>query len=481
VNAVLLLVGLGLVGGGGQIAAAGGSSPPLPAPVRAPDPLPDLQAAGLPPAPETERPEGPAPLAPSIGQPSPLRNLSVPAPAVSPPQRAPTPQPARVPAFRLVKSSGGQEASSLGPDIPTPPPAPVPPAASPTAVSPPTVTVDKSGPAQVQAGEPFGYEITLRNVGPSPAARVLLEDELPPGTRVLAAQPQPHVQGTRLLWQVESLPPGGQARFRVEVQAAAAGPWQGTATVMVPAARTLQVAVRGAAAAPAPQPPLALELHGPPQTAVTGHPVAFAMRVSNRGPTVLAGVVLRAHLPPELDHRYGSDIERSLEPLRPGESRTETLEVIAEQPGRHVAEVSVLAGTAAPVTARAEVAVVDDQVLQIRLRGPREGWTDREHEYRIEVTNRSPAELRDLLLVERLPRGMALLNPAGGTYDRGTRSLSWRLDSLAPGQTRAVTLRLLTRVSGPSLNEISARTGQGHQARLQTVLRFWPQGPRGQR
>jgi uncharacterized repeat protein (TIGR01451 family) len=374
----------------------------------------------------------------------------------------------------------GQESSSLRPDLTASVPAP--PAGS-AAVCPPAVTVDRTGPSEARAGEPFTYEIVLRNVGPTPAARVLLEDNLPPGTRVLAAQPPPHVEGTRLLWQVDNLPPGSEARVRVEVQPAAAGPWEGTATVLVSATRTMRVTVGGSAPAPAPVPetPLTLELRGPPQTVVVGHPVGFTVTVGNRGAGTLTGVVLRARLPPELDHEYGRDIELQLDPLRPGEVRRETLQVIPERPGRHPLEVSVKAAGAQPVMAHAEAAAGEDRVLQLRLLGPREGLLFRTYDYRLEVTNRSREEQRDVVLMERLPEGVELVNgTAGGTFDRAKRWVSWRVGTLAPGQTRAVVVRLQPRKANPAVNEVVARTAQGHQARLQTVLRFRAQEARGQ-
>ena len=289
------------------------------------------------------------------------------------------------------------------------------------------------------------------------------------------------------------------------MQAAGGGEWKGSATVIVSASCELRADVRGPSPPPASADPVRLDLRSPEGYVVQGHTLVFDLRVTNQGAVPLSGLLLHAHLPPGLEHFYGSDIELNLDPLGPGETRTEKLEAVADRAGRHVAEISVRAAGVAPAVARAAVTVRDDPVLGIRLLGPREAgaapvvaratatvrddpilgirlvgpretWTNREVEYRIEVTNHSPTVARDVLVLERLPPGVALVNvAAGGTYDVPSRTAHWRLGNLAPGQTRVLVVKLQARATGPALHDVAARTGQGHEARLQTVLKFWPQ------
>ncbi len=477
-SALLLIVGLGLLAGA-QPPVLPDAAPRGPA---VPDPLPQLQAPGLPPAPELPpAAEKPAPGA-DVLKPNPTSPPAlVPLKKVTP---APAAPPARLPAFRRVAPEPQPERPAPRPQIPeTAPAVPAPPAGVPGALTP-TVAVDKIGPKAVQAGEPFRYEIVLRNVGTVPAERVLLEDELPPGTRVLAAQPTPLAQAGHLAWQIEGLAPGEEKRFTVDVQAAHGGEWKGTALVMVGAHRTFETAVSGPAAPPAPAPAapapppegrVDLDLRGPVQ-AVLGHPLAFELRVTNRSTFPLANLILRTVLPPGLEHCYGPEMELNLDPLAPGESRTETLEVIAAQPGRHTLAVNVQAGGIQSTTARADVLVREDPVLAVRLVGPRQAATDREQAYQIEVTNRSGGPLRDVVLLDRLPQGVALVGGVtGGSFDKATRTVRWALGNLAAGQVRTVAFKVHTRAAGPALNDIVVRTGQGQQARLRTVLKFYPQ------
>ncbi len=473
VRAVLLILGLSLLGATGLALAQDGvplapPAPGLPAAPPAPEQPPaPLHLPGEPAASEITLPGRPEKMAPA------------PPPAVAP--EAPREReaaPGRPPAFRILLPTKPQE---------EPRPQPAPPVASadgtPTAtavaaIQTPALALDKTGPATVQAGVPFAYEISLRNVGTVPAQRVRVEEDLPPGTRVAAAVPAPAATGERLAWVVDSLPPGMEQRFRVEVVPATGGEWEAHTTVLVSATRTLHTHVTGApapvvgAAPPANGERVELVLSGPPG-AIVGHPVLFDLRVTNRGTAPVAGGLIQVQLPPGLEHFYGRDIEMPLEPLKPGETRPLTLEVIAAQPGVQAGKVLVKTDGGQLAVARVAVAVTEDPVLALRLIGSREPWTDRENEYRIEVTNRGRGEARGVNLLNQLPQGAAIVSGvADGAYDAATRSVRWSVGTLAPGQKRELWFKLLSRTPGPALDEITARTEQGDESRLQTVLRF---------
>ncbi len=469
-NAILLIVGLGLLGVSDPPLPREGVATPEAASPRtaAPDPLPQLDLPGLPPPQPSSVPavaaRTPVPLQPPAE--SALPALVRQAPAA----------PERPPAFRPVKPPPAANEPDPSPRVAAPrQDTPAPTVQRPGGAQTPTIAVDKIGPTSVSTGEPLVYEIVVRNIGQVPALRLIVEDELPAGTRILSADPQPFVQGNHLAWQLEGMTPGEEKHFHVQVQPGAAGEWLGTATVIVSASRTLQTNVRGALPPATPAGQVFLDLRGPDGDAVQGHPLVFELRVSNTGSVPLTGVILHAHLPAGLEHRYGSDIELNLDPLGPGEARTEKLEVIAMHAGRHVAEVSVRAAKVAPVVVRAAATVRDDPILGIRLIGPREGWTDRVNDYRIEVYNRAPTEVREVILVEHLPPGLAVVTaPPGGAYDAATQTLRWKLGNLVPGQKRVLPIKLLARAAGPALHDITAQTAQGHVAQLQTVLKFWP-------
>ncbi|MCI0462055.1 MAG: hypothetical protein L0Z62_34315 [Gemmataceae bacterium] len=446
---VLLILGLGLLGGAG-VALAQHDAPAL-QPVRAaPEPLPpQLQAAGLPGLPEL----------PSTGPPADPQFRQL-APRQPPVPKEPTAE--RPPAFRPVTPHGQQSSSLRSSSLTEQHVAPVNSAAAQT----PTLTLDKSGPASVVPGQPFSYEIVVRNVGSVAALGARLEDELAPATRVTAALPTPQLQPGRVTWVIDNLPPGQEQRFRVEAVAGTATAWGGGASLTVTASR----AFRPRREEPA-QGALRLELSAPAM-AYVGAPVTFQMRVTNAGSTPLSRVVLHDRLPPGLDHFMGGDIETSLESLRPGESQTLKLEVVAALPGRHANQVLARAEGGKLATAQAEVTVTEDPHLAVRLLGPKEPLAEREAEYRIEVTNRGPAT-RGVQVACQLPEGVAIVSGiADGSYDPATRTARWALGALEPGQARSLPIRLLARTTSAVVQRVTARTQEGHEARLHTVLRF---------
>jgi uncharacterized repeat protein (TIGR01451 family) len=337
------------------------------------------------------------------------------------------------------------------------------------------LALEKHGPATVRAGEQFAYEIVLRNVGSVPALGLRVEDELPPGTRFVGAQPPTVLQGGRLAWTGDVLPPGGEQHFRIEVIPAAGSDWTGKATVTVSVSQALRIPVSGGGG-------VLLSLTGPP-TAVVGRPVPFELRLTNSGATPLAKLTLRVPLPPGLEHVLGSAIEAPDLTLAPGETRTLKLEVIAAQAGRQPVEALLLSSGRTLTTARAEVTITEEPVLALRLTPPADNWTNREIEYRLEVSNRSTVAARAVTVTDVLPAGVTFVGSGHAFHDPATRTVRWVLGTIEPGQTKVIPLKVVSRVEGSVLNQASARNEQGYEAQLQSVLRFRavPAGVSGRR
>jgi uncharacterized repeat protein (TIGR01451 family) len=440
--------------------------------------LPPPAAPGGPP----RLPDAPAPLPPQISapglgalpEPSPPSAKPVPAgrpvdpPEFSPSTAAPVTnanpgqaKPPRPPAFRLVGAKGQQSAAEkTQPNHAPPPPVAAPPAGT---AQTPALALDVAE-VPARSGQPVAYEIVLRNVGRTTARGARLEDELPLGARLVGARPLPAVQGQRLLWEVEEMPPGAERRFRVELMTAGAVSSRATVTVSASRAPLAPAPVAGGAR-------LAVAVTGPARV-TAGHMAAFEIRATNLGAAPLGRVALSAALPPGLEHLHGADIETAFDVLAAGETRQVRLDVVAAQPGRHEIQVAARADRGEQAAGRAVVTVAEDPVVSLRLVGPREALTETENEYRVEVTNRSAAAVSGLVLTAALPPGVDLIHADRGTFDSASRAVRWQLGPLAPGETRGAALRLLARNPGPALAWAAAQTDRGHEARLHQVLRF---------
>jgi uncharacterized repeat protein (TIGR01451 family) len=454
---VITLLGAALLG---QVPLPQEDVPPVPGtpdggPV-SPDPSPRQP---LPPL-KMETPPAEALVPPAKG-PSPL--VPVP-PAGEPPAQSPqdkeTPPAVRPPPFKLLDVPPSPESQ--------PRPAPETVAVEPLpagSVATPCLVLWRGGPVQARAGLPFTFEIAVRNAGSVPARQARLEEELPAGTRFLGAQPTPVLEGNRLSWNVEDLGPGAERRFRVEVVTDEGGDWAAQASLTVSVAAVQQAHV---AAAPA----RLLEVTTPAPARV-GQLVPVPVRIINTTGSPLTDLVLRVHLGAGLQHLQGDVIEGPLGDLAAGQTRSLTLETIATQAGNLTARLTLLSGKKGLATFALGVPVAEQTGLALRavpLPLPTQGG---EGEYRVEVTNRGTVELRDVVIRDTLPPELTFRNGPGAAYDPATHTVTWNLGALPAGQSRQVSFRGLL-AQGPRLNRIVARSGDGQETQLHTVLRVVP-------
>jgi uncharacterized repeat protein (TIGR01451 family) len=370
----------------------------------------------------------------------------------------------RPPAFKLIETPPAKNAAPLGPALPSVTVEALPPGS----VATPCLVLERTGPASVKAGQPFSYVIIVRNAGGVFAKQAWLVEELPPGSRFVGAEPTTVAQGDRLSWTLDDLAPGAERRFTVEVEASADGEWSAQANLTVAVASTLKVRV-ALALAPAPQ--RFLHVTGP-TTVPVGHPVAFGIRVNNATAAPLGDLLLRVHLSAGLHHLEGDAIEAPLGDLAVGQTKSLTLDAISLQTGNLVMHTALFSGKKMLAEATVTVLATEQPILVLRQTGSLAPRLGSEELFKIEVVNRSPAQVNDVVINDQLPEGLHYVTgDAGANYDPATHTIRWNLGNLAPGQTRQLVFRATTLVPGPRLNRLSARTADGHEAQLHTILR----------
>jgi len=475
-NALVLVLGLGLVWGIQQIPAQAPDIPLPPEPAKTPEPLPPPLTLPADPAP---LPLAPAPL-PLTGSPLPAGPELTPGAAPTAPTttpRNPT-TPDRPPKLRvlvpldrddpvLVKPTPDSSAKSTAHSSPVV-----------SGAQLPVVTLEKLGPGSIRAGQPFSYEIVVRNLAAVPATAMRLEDELPPGTRLLSAQPTALHHHDKLTWSLENLAPGAERRFRVEVQPAGAAEWKGQATLTVSVSSGLKATIEGPPlTSPPTSPPLTLLLTGPNRMAL-GDAATFQLRMTNNSDRAISAVHLRVELSNGLEHLHGSAIEADLGALAPGQTRQVPLEVFATKAGQWPMEATLTTGERQQVVAGADLAVTEPGLMVRQIGSPRllQGATT---EYKIEVANREQSEARGVVLTNALPEGLELVNVSeGGVYQATTRSVQWFLGAIPAGQTRSVSLKVAGKTVGAGVNRLTARIEPGQETRSHTALRVLPAAPR---
>jgi uncharacterized repeat protein (TIGR01451 family) len=322
------------------------------------------------------------------------------------------------------------------------------------------VSVETIGPASASMGKPYNFEILVRNPGSMPAQFVRVQDKLPENLQYLGSEPRGEMHEGQLLWDLGTLDGGAERRIKVSVQATGEGELLTTATATCSARTSLRTKVS--------QPKLSLVKKGP-ETARVGDTVKFELLVSNVGSGPAEQVVLRDRMPAGLQHKAqrvpGEVIEADLGTLAPGQTKTIDMEAMATQAGKFVNEASVVAPGIAEVSAQA-VVVVTDAPLGLRKTGPQRGNPNQELTYELTVTNTGSGVAGGVKLIDTLPEGLDFVSAGeGGMYNAATRTVQWELATLGGGQSKAVNVRVKAVKAGDWTNQSVARTERGQEAR----------------
>jgi uncharacterized repeat protein (TIGR01451 family) len=160
-----------------------------------------------------------------------------------------------------------------------------------------------SAPDPVLVGNTLTYSVSLTNAGLMTASNILVHQNLPLGTVYLSGTspngPVNQVAGL-VTWTPANLAPGGSANMTVRILAAVAGTLYSTVTTTnstpdsdlsnnsyIVGTRVLPLTAD-----------LGLTLAANPSPALVGGTLTYTMTVTNRGPSLAAGTLVTASLPP---------------------------------------------------------------------------------------------------------------------------------------------------------------------------------------
>lgn len=302
-----------------------------------------------------------------------------------------------------------------------------------------TVSIEAVCPETVVFGGEFRYELIVKNAGTTSVAGVRVEDELPAGTKYLGSEPQAELNADRLSWSVGALDAGAEKRISVRVRPAEEGELRSRATVTYAAsvdARTRVTRPRISVAVAA------------PEVAKSGEEPLFQIKVTNSGTGPAQKMVLQAFLSEGLVHPAGSKLELELASLPAGESKVIPLKVSAGKSGLQWCQVAVSAQGSQDATAKASVNVLEPQ-LHVTQTGPTKCFVRAEPVYEITLSNPGTAATDPVNLYAVLPEGFEFLQGGeGATYSAANRAVVWKLAGIAPGASKAFTLKLRATVEG---------------------------------
>jgi uncharacterized repeat protein (TIGR01451 family) len=208
-----------------------------------------------------------------------------------------------------------------------------------------------------------------------------------------------------------------------------------------------------------------------PENVQVGDDVVVRLDVKNAGTGTAAHVVVHDRLPAGLRHPSGTEIEAAVGTLAAGETRTLTLRAQAAQIGKQINEAAAAGDACATVSAQA-VIMVTQAALALRETSPRQGLVDQEMDYRLEIASTGSATATNVRVSDVLPAELEFVSASeGGAYTAATRTVSWNLGSLASGQTGVVAFRALAHSAGDYVHQAAAAADRGVEAKAAGAVR----------
>ena len=321
----------------------------------------------------------------------------------------------------------------------------------------PQLTLEKSGPRDLQVGKPARFEVIIRNVGAATAHDTVLRDAVPYGTSLITTMPPASPVDTNtpsgeLLWAIGELKAGQEARVAMEVMPQLEGDIGSVASVTFRADAT----VRSRVTKPA------LEIIAePPQPTLIGEMMAVDISLSNPGTGTATGVILEGILPDSVSHPAGREVEFDVGQLEPGSSRSISLKLATVTPGVHEIRIGARADGGIEVSRplRAEITA---PTLELHADIPKRRYLQRPATCTLNMHNTGTAPALAVELAAQLPAGMKFVRANNaGYYDENTHRVLWSLEELPAGELGTVEFVAMPTVLGPQTIVAAVRNPAG--------------------
>jgi uncharacterized repeat protein (TIGR01451 family) len=327
----------------------------------------------------------------------------------------------------------------------------------------PQLNIEKIAPQNALIGQPLIYTILVKNVGNSAAHDVVVEDRIPKGTKLSGTIPRAELTGKKLIWRFGTLRPGDEQKISIKVTPVEAGEIGSVATVNFVSEAAAETVVTA--------PRLEFELSAP-KAVKLGAMVPFHFKVRNIGTGEARGVAIRDVIPDGLSHSQGKDLECAIGRLPAGKEYELTLELLASKVGTSVNRALLVGEGGLAVRAEAAIEISGSKVAVTR-NGPPKRYLGRALIYSNTIRNESKYEVQGVVAVETVPTGMEFAGASqGGQFSDGTRTIAWRIDRMAPNETRILKSKLIPKATGvqTSTVRVTVPNGEPVEATTETTV-----------
>ncbi len=316
----------------------------------------------------------------------------------------------------------------------------------------PAIMIQKFAPDEIQVGKECKFIIKIRNMGQRPADNVVVNDQVPQGTKLVATAPQADSSAGQISWNLGTLSPGEEREMEMTLLPTEEGEIGSVASVTFAA----QASVKANCTRPA----LALRMTSPNQVMI-GRQQRVTIELHNPGTGDATGLMLLENVPENVSHEAGPALEFEVGTLHAGETRRLELVLTAEKAGIVHNVMTARADGNLQVQQHVDFEVIAPG-LAIDVEGPARRYLERPATYTVKVDNPGTAPAQDVQLVTQLPRGMKFIKANNlGEYDPATHSIYWSLAELPAGQSGTVELTAMPTEPGEHLIEVRSRAREG--------------------
>jgi len=314
----------------------------------------------------------------------------------------------------------------------------------------PSIAIVKNGPARETVGHSFAYDIVVTNTSDLELRDVVVTDPLNSAIAYESSNPSADVSGSTLTWRLGSMAGGSSRSIQVMVHGTqTGGPYENCAMVTAEGGLNGRSCVQTVFAAPA----LTIDKSGP-ETASVCDPITYTITVSNTGDGEATNVRVVDTMPSGVT--TNDQTEWNCGTIAAHESHTFTITARSNETGSKTNRVTVT-GDGGLTASDSVTTNFTKCVLSITKTAPADRKSGRPLPYEITVTNVGSTDARGVVVTDAIPNGASFTSASdGGMCPSGTQVV-WNLGTLAPGQSRTVTLQLVaTMVQGTIRNTVMA-------------------------
>jgi uncharacterized repeat protein (TIGR01451 family) len=333
---------------------------------------------------------------------------------------------------------------------------------NPTGRQEPAVSLEWIGPPTIKLGQAVTFQIIVKNVSSIPVQQVIVRNRIPAGVTVQTTEPKAFNDVNVLTWDLGTLEPRQERRLDLRLMPEAKGDLACRATVTFTGASVANIKVR--------EPKLTLKASAPDKV-LLGDVTTITLTVQNPGDGSADRIKLKANLSDGLEHTRGKVVEFDLGNLGPNETRSVQLVCATKSGGAQNCEgVATAEGNLnAKDTANLEVIMPR---LDLVATGPKLRYLDRKATYAFKVTNPGSAPANNVTISDQIPIGFKFLSASdGGRHDFSTRSVTWFVGDLTPGQSRDVTMEVVAVNTGEHHHKASVSAARGLKTDAEVTTR----------